>query len=232
MAYELKNPGWAQGRRVEGILFDMDGVILDTEKMYTRFWQEALNTLGYPMTREQALGMRSLNRGAGEAKLQSYFGPEVDYQQARNKRIELMDAYVADHGVEALPGIGELLTYLDARGIAAAITTSSPMERVVQYLKPLGLFDRFQKICTGYQVAKGKPEPDIYLFGAESLGLNPKNCIAIEDSDAGILSAYRAGCLPVMVPDQDIPAPETLPRLYALANSLFDLPEVIEGVNL
>ena len=75
MAYQLINPQWAQGRRIQGVLFDMDGVILDSEKLYSQFWQEALQALGYPMTREQAIQMRSLNRDAGAAKLQSFFGP-------------------------------------------------------------------------------------------------------------------------------------------------------------
>lgn len=231
MAYEWKNPQWGEGKVIRGVLFDMDGVILDSEKLYTRFWQEALQALGYPMTKEQALGMRSLNRGAGEAKLQSYFGPEVDYAQARNKRIELMDAFVHSHGIEAKPGIRELLDYLQEVGISAAIATSSPIKRVEEYLKPLGLLDRFDRIITGYDVPKGKPEPDIYLAGAAALNLQPEECIALEDSDAGILSAYRARCLPVMVPDQDIPKEETLPRLYAMADSLTDVIEIIRHHN-
>lgn len=223
MAVTVMKPEWDVRRPIQGVLFDMDGVILDTEKLYTRFWQEAAQALGYPMTKEQALGMRSLNRGFGAEKLRSYFGPEVDYMQVRNLRVSMMNAFVAENGVEAKPGIRELLDALDAKGIPCAITTSSPVERVRQYLVPLGLFDRFQKICTGYEVPKGKPEPDIYLFGAESLGVPPESCLALEDSAAGILSAYRAGCLPVLVPDQDAPNAETLPRLYALADSLADV---------
>lgn len=227
MAYEIKNSQWRKGP-IRGVLFDMDGVILDTEKLYTRFWQEALQALGYPMTREQALGMRSLNRDAGAAKLKSYFGAAVDYAAARSKRIELMDAFVRLHGVEPKPGICELLDYLKSRGIPTAITTSSPMERVEEYLTPLGLRNRFDRIVTGYDVPKGKPEPDIYLAGAAAIGIPPEQCIALEDSDTGILSAYRAKCLPVMVPDQDVPAAETLPRLYALASTLTDLISIVE----
>ena len=115
---------------VAGVIFDMDGVILDTEKLYGRFWQEAAIALGYPMTHRQALGMRSLNRQAGQEKLESYFGPGISRSQVRNKRIELMDAYIAQHGVELLPGVREILAFLKQRGIATAIATSSPMERV------------------------------------------------------------------------------------------------------
>lgn len=226
MAFEIKNPQWKTGP-IRGILFDMDGVILDSEKLYCRFWQEALQSLGYPMTRELALGMRSLNRQAGQEYLTRCFGPGVDYVQAREKRIELMDCFVHEHGIEPKPGIHELLDELNAMGIAAAITTASPIDRAREHLTPLGLWERFDKICSARQVAKGKPEPDIYLFGAASLGLEPRECLAIEDSDTGILSAFRAGCLPVMIPDQAPPLSETLPRLYALAESLLDVIEIL-----
>ena len=79
---------------VAGVIFDMDGVLLDTEKLYARFWREAAVALGYPMTHQQALGMRSLNGQAGQAKLESYFGPGISRSQVRHKRIELMDAYI------------------------------------------------------------------------------------------------------------------------------------------
>lgn len=190
-------------KQVLGVLFDMDGVILDTEKLYTRFWQEAAQALGFPMTREQALAMRSLNRDVGRRKMERFFGPAVDYNLVRNERIRRMDEYVDRHGVEAKPGIRELLDALDDRGIPAAVTTSSPMERVERYLSPLGLLHRFREICTGYDVPRGKPEPDIYLLGAERIGVKPGNCIALEDSQAGLLSAFRAGCMEIFIPDQD-----------------------------
>lgn len=205
---------------ITAVLFDMDGLVLDTEKLYTRFWQEAARACGYPMTKEQALGMRSLNRGAGLAKMQSYFGPEVDYDFIRKKRIELMDAFVEKEGVEVKPGIHELLTFLKERGIKTAIATSSPMERTVLYLTSVGLQNSFDELVSGYMVEKGKPEPDIYLYAANKLGAEPCNCMVLEDSPAGILAAYRAGCLPVMIPDQDEPDEETGKLLYAKAESL------------
>ena len=128
MAFTLYRPELSGP--VLGVLFDMDGVILDTEKLYTRFWREAAQSLGYPMTQAQALGMRSLNRQAGAEKLCSYFGADVCYEAVRTRRIELMDAYVRRHGVEPKPGIRELMAHLQALGIPAAIATSSPIERV------------------------------------------------------------------------------------------------------
>ncbi|MGM9659602.1 MAG: HAD family hydrolase [Faecousia sp.] len=208
---------------IRGVLFDMDGLVLDTECLYSRFWMEACHFYGFSMTREQSLQMRSLNKTAGQEKFHALFGPTADYVTIRQKRIELMDAFVAREGVAAKEGIFSLLDVLDARGIPCAITTSSPHERIQAYLTPLNLYHRFQKIVTGYDVPKSKPEPDIYLRGAAELGLQPGECLALEDSPAGILSAYRAGCLPVMIPDQDQPTEETLSMLYAKADSLTDV---------
>lgn len=213
---------------VKGVLFDMDGVVLDTEKLYCRFWREAAMALGYPMTVEQALGMRSLNAQAGQAKLESYFGPGVSREAMKQKRVELMDAYVAVCGVDPKPGISELLAELKRRGIKTAITTSSPMERVRRYLTPLGLLNQFDCLCSGHDVPRGKPEPDIYLHGAASIGLEPWECLAIEDSHAGVLSASRAGCLTVLIPDLDEPAKETLNLLYACCERLSDIPALLD----
>lgn len=208
---------------IHGVLFDMDGVVLDTEKLYARFWAEAAHALGYPMTYEQALGMRSLNSAAGQAKLESYFGPGVSRAEMRKKRVELMDAYVVQFGVEAKPGIHELLDYLKGQGIRTAIATSSPMERAKSYLDSLGLTAKFDCICSGHDVAQGKPAPDIYLKAAASIGVPPENCLAIEDAPAGIESAHRAGCWPVLVPDLDGSDEEIRKLLYAEADSLLDI---------
>ena len=215
--YNRNNP------RIRGVLFDMDGLVLDTEKLYTRFWMEALQFYGFPMTHEQALKMRSANTQLSTEILQNFFGPTVDYEKCRAKRIELMDAFIEKHGVEPKPGIYELLDALDARGIPAAITSSSPVDRIEQHLGSLNLLHRFQKICSGYDVPWGKPAPDIYLHGAAALGLPPENCLALEDSPTGILSAYRAGCMAVMVPDLDQPDEETKKLLHAKADSLMDV---------
>jgi len=211
---------WNRNTRIKGLLFDMDGLILDTEKLYTRFWQEAANALGYPMTREQALGMRSLSREFGAAKLQSYFDKPVSYEEVRLKRIELMNAFIEKEGVEAKAGVQELLVYLKENGIKAAIATSSPLDRTEKYLEYVGLKDSFDKLISGYMVKKGKPEPDIYQLAAKELGLAPEECLALEDSPSGILSARRAGCFPVMIPDQDQPGEETEQILFAKADRL------------
>lgn len=209
--------------RIRGVLFDMDGLVLDTEKLYCRFWMEAARSLGFPMTLEQALGMRSLGGALGQAKLTGYFGPDARYSEIRDRRVTLMDAYIAEHGVELKPGIRELLDYLQENGIACAITSSSPLSRIRSYLAFHGLDTRFDALCSGHDVPQGKPAPDIYLHGAAALGLPPENCLALEDSPAGIESACRAGCFPVIIPDLDQPSADTLDRSFAKADSLSDI---------
>ena len=231
MAVHYYNPQWGAQRPIRGILFDMDGLVLDSEALYTRFWREAANALGFPMTVEQSWGMRSLGKKLGQPYLESLFGPGADYTTLREKRIELMDAYVAEHGIDVKPGIYELLDYMDAHGIAAAITSSSPMEFIHRHLSNANLLHRFQKLCSGHAIPNGKPAPDIYLLGAKELGLKPEECLALEDSPTGILSGYRAGCLPVMIPDLDQPNEETRKLLFAKADSLSDVIHILKQQN-
>ena len=217
-----------RGAKICGVLFDLDGVVIDTEKLYTRFWMEAARELGHPMTLDQALQLRSLGRIPSQEKLDSFFGPGVvDYLALRARRIERMDAFIAEHGVEEKRGIRELLALLKARGIPCAITSSSSVPVIRRHLTALGLIDGFTALCSGKDLPRGKPAPDIYLHGAAVLGVQPEQCLAIEDSPAGIESAWRAGCKAVIVPDQDQPDGVTLSRCFARADSLLDVMELV-----
>lgn len=222
MALTIYRSDWTQ-RPIQGVLFDMDGLVIDTEKLYARFWMEACQFYGFPMTWEQALRMRAANGKLSEANLHEFFGPDVNYRQCRAKRIELMEAHIDRFGLEEKPGIRDLLDVLQQKGIATAITSSSPRDRIKKHLSSLGLYHCFDKICSGYEVPLGKPEPDIYLHGAASIGIPPQHCLALEDAPTGILSAYTAGCMTVMVPDQDEPNDAMLRMLYAKADSLYDV---------
>ncbi len=226
LGYQILHP---RDTKVQGILFDMDGVILDSEKLYARFWAEGCKFYGYPMTYQQALGMRSLSAPAGQAYLSSLFGPAIVYEQVRAKRIELMDAYIAENGIEAKPGVYALLDYLQEKGIPYAITTASPTDRIQDHLGQLNLYHRFPLICSARQVAHGKPEPDIYLFGAKTIGVDPAHCLALEDSYTGLLAAYRAGCMASIVPDLDEPGENILSIAYARFDSLSDVIDLLKA---
>ena len=205
---------------VKGVISDMDGVMLDSEKLYVRFWCEAAQSYGFPMERRHALGIRSLARVFAGKKLQGWFGTEFDYDSVRNKRIELMDKYVAENGIEAKSGAKELLIWLKQNGYKTALATATPVDRASLYLKQVGLLEFFDVICSAREVKRGKPEPDIYLLAAKRLGLAPGECMALEDSQNGVRSAFAAGCKTVLVPDLDNPENELKGCLYAVADNL------------
>ena len=205
---------------IKGVISDMDGVMLDSEKLYVRFWCEAAQSLGFPMEKKHALGIRSMARPFAIEKLQGWFGEGFDYDAVRNRRKALMDDYVRKNGIEAKRGAKELLEWLKQNGYAVALATATPVGRASAYLEQTGLLPYFDKICSARQVAHGKPAPDIYLFAAEQLGLAPQECIALEDSTNGVRSAAAAGCKTVLVPDLDNPEAELSSLLYATAENL------------
>lgn len=214
--------------KILGVISDMDGVILDSEKLYVRFWCEAANFYGYPMKTHHALSIRSMARPFAIEKLKGYFGEDFDYYVVHDKRIELMDKYIEQNGIEAKTGAKELLEYLKANKIKVALATATNPERTKTYLERVGLYDYFDEIVCASMVEKGKPEPDIYIYASQRLGLKPDECIALEDSQNGIRSASSAGCKTVMVPDLDGPAEEIMSLLYDVADGLCDVIRIIE----
>ncbi len=207
----------------------MDGLILDTEKLLVRFWVQAANEMGFPMTRENALYLRSLHRSYAIPYLKERFGEEFDYLKVRGRRMELMREYLSDNPLELKPGAVELLDHLNKRGIPAAVCTATDYERASDYLAQVGIFDRFDKIICAAMVKRGKPSPDIYLYAAEQLGLPAGECMALEDSPNGVRSAAGAGCVTVMVPDLTQPDAELLELIDEKADSLADVIGILEN---
>jgi len=205
---------------IKGVIFDMDGLMIDTEKLLTRFWCEAANLYGFNMTMEHVLGIRSLAAKFAEPKLKGIFGESFDYMAVRAKRIELMNDYIEKNGIEKKKGLDDLLEYLKQNGYSIAVATATDLKRTTAYLTRINIFDYFDKIVCASMVKSGKPEPDIYLKASEELGLSPSECIALEDSPNGIISAHRAGCKPIMIPDLSEPDEELLKICEARLDSL------------
>ncbi len=217
--------------QIKGVIFDLDGLILDTERLYRRFWQEACALSGYTMTFEQYLSLRSLDRRLARELLKEYFGEEFDYQTVHDDRVRLMAEYIDKHGVSAKSGVRELTDYLGKSGIKTAVATATNYERADSHLRLAGVRDCFGTIVCAQQVPHGKPAPDVYIYACKTLGLAPENCIALEDSPNGIRSAYSAGCVPIVVPDMDEPTQEILGMAYAKADTLVDVIDIVERLS-
>lgn len=213
--------------KIKGVIFDMDGVILDSEKLYVRFWCEAGRFYGFPMEEKHALSIRSMARPLASEKLKGVFGNSFDYEAVRTKRVELMDDYIEKNGIEIKEGAKELLLYLTESGYKVALATATPPKRAERYLKIHDLYKYFDVTVSASMVSVGKPAPDIYLKAAEMLGISPQSCIALEDSPNGIKSASSAGCVTVMVPDLDKPSDDIIPLLYDVANGLNDVKRIL-----
>lgn len=216
--------------KIKGVIFDMDGVILDSEKLYVRFWCEAGRFYGFPMEEKHALSIRSMARPLASEKLRGIFGSSFDYDVVRSKRVELMDKYVEENGIELKDGAEDLLVHLKENGYRIALATATPPDRAEKYLRLHDLYEYFDVTVSASMVSLGKPAPDIYLRAAEMLGLSAQSCLALEDSPNGIRSASSAGCVTVMVPDLDLPNDDILTLLHSVANGLCDVKRILREI--
>lgn len=214
---------------VKGAIFDMDGLMIDTEKLLVKYWRQAAAEFGYEMTFEHVLGIRSLSRKYSVPKLKGIFGDEFPFDEVRSLRIRLMNEYIDKNGFDIKKGLFELLDYLKSKGIKIAVATATSRDRAVMYLERINALQYFDAVICGDMVKNGKPEPDIYLTAAAELGLPPEECAAFEDSPNGLKSAYAAGCKAVMIPDLSQPDSETESYTTAVYESLDKAVDFFEG---
>ncbi len=205
------------------VLFDLDGTLIDTEPYYVRSWQAAGQALGCPMTRTQGLQLRSLGAPYNAWFIRRLYGPEVSYQALRAKRIELMGDALETDPIPLKPGARALLDFLHTRQAELALVTANAPDKARRMLARFGLEGDFDHIISARDVPRGKPAPDVYRYACEALHLPPEACVAVEDSPNGIISAFAAGCRPVLVPDQS-PAEDCLqPLLWVCVERLDQL---------
>lgn len=208
---------------VKAFIFDLDGTLIDTEKIYRKIWPEAMKLLGYTFTDEQYLELRSLGRPFAPARFREWYGQDFDYEGARKVRKGLFDEYVAEHGIQVKKGAIELLENLRGKNITTAIATATDIARASEYLKRTGLYSYFDKIISATMVDEGKPSPKVYQYACMELGLEPDECVAVEDAPNGIISASLAGLKVIMVPDQSDATKELMSKIDYKVGSLDEI---------
>ena len=213
-------------RPVAGVVFDMDGLLIDTEAV----WRDAQLAEAEAQGRELPLaviqGMIGLPWRRSRLLLQAHFGPDFDVE-AYGEAVGRRHAVVCKAGVAVKAGVGELLDLLDALGLPRAIATSSNRQAVTEQLGPGGLLARFHAVVGNEDCASHKPHPEPYLNAARALGVEAVSCLALEDSHNGVRSAHAAGMMTVMVPDLLPPTEEIGGLCVAVAETLHEVRDAL-----
>ena len=213
---------------LSAVLFDMDGLMFDTEPLALVAWRQALAERGYSLTDE--LGLEMLGRTTEDTRLilRKALAADLPFEALFQRKKEIVGEHVAQHGVSAKPGLVELLAWLSSRHVATAVASSARRDDVSAKLARAAVPHRFDALITGDQVQNGKPAPDIFLAAARQLGVAAPACVVLEDSEAGIQAAHAAGMRPVMVPDLKPPSPETARLAFRICASLREVQVLLE----
>jgi HAD superfamily hydrolase (TIGR01509 family) len=198
-------PALANGNRsalpdFSAIIFDMDGLVLDTESTYCQAWRQAAEVMGYVLSEAFCRSLSGLHYQAVEAKLQAVCGAGFDPQVFNRGAGECWRNHVQTHGIPVKHGFVELLAYLRQQQVPVALATNSRAVNAQECLELAGLHDAFAVRVTRDDVASGKPAPDIFLQAAARLDVPVNQCWVLEDSYTGIVAAKRAGAFPVLIP--------------------------------
>ncbi len=215
---------------LEAVVFDVDGVLFDTERLTHRTWLEVSAQMGWPQVGEHYLEFVGQNRTDIRQKMTALFGPKFPQEEFLLTCSQHSQEWMEREGVPMKPGVREILDFLKQRRIPTALATSTGVERTQRRMELTGLGGYFQAMITGDQVEHSKPDPEIYLLACQALGTVPEHTLAVEDSRNGILSASAAGMPTVMVPDMIPPTPELEALLWRRCASLLELRDTLQGI--
>lgn len=214
---------------IKGVVFDMDGLLLDTEKLVQRTWTEIGTAFGYPDMGQQIYNTLGFNRQRRKAYFESVYGsewPDAEITAACGIRFgEIMRT----EGIPVKEGAKELLAYLKAKDIKIGLATSTAEEHAKAELEAGGLWDYFDGRVFGNMITHSKPAPEIYEKACAAIGLEPKDCLALEDAPAGVESAYRAGLRVVMIPDLVQPTAEVRKMTFDVKKSLTEVKKLVDA---
>ena len=208
---------------MKAVVFDMDGVLFDTERLSRDAWSVIGEKYGFAGLNEVAIECIGLNVTDIRAMMKKRFGEDFSYDIFREEEHEWVEREIEKKGIPVKVGVQEILSYLKKSGYLVGLASSTSKRSVRKHLERAGLTSYFQTVITGDMVKHSKPKPDIYLMACKELGVEPKEAYAIEDSPNGIRSAHGAGMCPIMVPDLMQPDEE----MQGLSSYIFrDLLEV------
>lgn len=209
-------------------LFDMDGLMFDTEKLSIKGWEKAGQKYGYTITPDDVKSVMGVIIEDANQIFKQRFGNDFDFYKLRKYKADYIDDCIKQNGIPIKKGLVELLKFLKQNNYKTAVTTSNDENRTMFYLQNAKITNYFDKIICGNMVKRGKPDPDIYLEAANQLGERPEYCIALEDSKNGLLSASRAGCKVIAVPDtQELPT-EITNLCFKVVDSLLDVIDILK----
>ena len=198
--------------RPAALIFDMDGLLLDTEGVYKRSWTAAAAAMGEDLTDELYLQLIGITVDDAGRVLARTFGPEFHLKAFHESARQGYEALVAKEGIPLKPGVVEILNWAQAEEIPCGVGTSTVTAEAEERLKSHHLRDRFSVLIGGDQVTKGKPDPGIFLKVAEQLGIDPARAMVFEDAHSGVRAAVAGGFPVVLVPDL-LPATPEISRL-------------------
>ena len=207
----------------------MDGTLLDTEKIYQKYWKIAADELGYNLSKEQLLLFRSAAFEYGMKLGEEMTGDPVAYDRIRKHRKKLMEPLMQKIEIPVKPYVKEAMTFLKEHGVKLAVATATKMDKTLEYLGRAGLTDFFDEIISAKDVAHGKPAPDVYLYACERVGVKPADAFAIEDAPNGVKAGHAAGCRVIMIPDLTEPDEELMQLIDYRADDLMKAAEYIVG---
>ena len=205
---------------VAAIVLDMDGLMLDIEPIYKSAWQQGADDLGCQLDDALYWTLSGRRTEDCEQVLLDHFGSGFPLEAFRARWEALWRASVEHDGIATKAGLSRFLEFAEGQRLALAVATSSDLSHTTASLRAAGLHQRFDVVVTGDAVAEGKSTPDIYLETARQLGVEAPQCIAVEDSEAGITAARRAGMLPILIPDHRQPSPEAVAAAHRVLHSL------------
>lgn len=218
----MKNPTF------EAVVFDMDGVIFDSERAVIETWQVVADRYGIKGIEQACLACTGLNKDATRIKMKEIYGEDFPYDVYKEEASKLFHERYDSGRLPMKKGVTELLSFLKERDIKIALASSTRSEIVIRELTDAGIIGYFNEIICGDMVARSKPAPDIFLKACECLGVSPQNAYGVEDSYNGIRSASAAGLRPIMVPDLCPPTDEMGQLTEAVLPSLLDVKEYLK----